>query len=195
MKIDANSFHVALEALGDLLEEFGAEPQHLVIVGGAALLAQGLIARTTRDVDILAIVDAAEDLVDPRPLSDALKNAAARVARELRLEEDWLNTGPADQVSAGLPPGFSSRLRKRAFGPALTIYLPDRFDLIHLKLFAVVDQGQGRHSHDLKALAPTEDEIIAAARWVLTQDASEVFPALVHNTLKALGYGDVVDQL
>ncbi|WP_050031238.1 DUF6036 family nucleotidyltransferase [Verrucomicrobium sp. BvORR034] len=195
MNIDASTFLTSLAALSDLLEEADAEPQHLVLVGGSALLAQGLISRTTRDVDILAIVDPEDGLLDPRPLSESLKLAAAQVAVELKLDPDWLNTGPADQVSAGLPEGFSSRLTKKEFGPVLTIYLPARFDLIHLKLFAVVDQGPGRHSHDLKTLAPTEEEMLAASRWVLTQDASEVFPGLVHNTLKALGYGDLVARL
>lgn len=195
MKLDPSSFFDALDALGSLLGDSGAAPQHLVLVGGAALLAQGLISRTTRDVDILAVIDPQGGLLDPRPLPESLKRAALQVAAELRLDPEWLNTGPADQMFAGLPDGFSTRLAKREFGPALTIYLPDRFDLIHLKLFAVVDQGQGRHSHDLKTLAPTDEEMEAAARWVLTQDASEVFPGLVHSTLKALGYGNLVERL
>jgi hypothetical protein len=43
-----------LSALGELLESRGYR-YHVVLIGGASLLLQGLIARpTTRDVDILA---------------------------------------------------------------------------------------------------------------------------------------------
>lgn len=194
-RISGNSLNEALSALGAFLEEANAEPESFVLIGGSALLALGLISRTTRDADIMAGVDLREGLVDPRPMSDALRTAALRVAREYDLEENWLNTGPADQVLAGLPEGFLERLTPRSYGTRLTIYLPDRYDLIHLKLFAAVDQGMGRHVTDLAALAPTDPELLAAARWVLTQDAGEVFPAIVRDALKQMGYERIADQL
>ena len=133
----------ALHALAAFLEEAAAAPENLVIIGGSALLALGFVSRTTRDADILARVDILHGLVDPRPMSEALQSAALLVARELDLDEHWLNTGPPDQIHAGLPDGFADRLTARSFGPCLTIHLPDRYDLIHLKLFAAVDQGMG----------------------------------------------------
>jgi hypothetical protein len=194
-QISSNTLTEALSALGAFLEDADAEPESFVLIGGSALLALGLISRTTRDADIMAGVDLKKGLVDPRPMSDALRSAALRVAREYDLEENWLNTGPADQVLAGLPAGFLERLTPRSYGPRLTIYLPDRYDLIHLKLFAAVDQGMGRHVTDLAALAPTEPELLAAARWVLTQDAGEVFPAIVRDALKQIGYERIASQL
>lgn len=185
----------ALDALAGFLEADGAAPETLVVIGGSALITLGIVSRTTKDVDIMAGVHPERGLVDPRPMSDALRAAAGKVARELQLDPHWLNTGPADQVLAGLPEGFLSRLSRRDYGPCLTIYYPDRFDLIHLKLFAIMDQGPGRHVKDLQALQPTEEEIIAAARWVLTQDAGEVFPQIVRNTLTALGYGHLSANL
>jgi hypothetical protein len=128
-------------------------------------------------------------------MSEALRAAADKVARELQLDPHWLNTGPADQVLAGLPEGFLSRLTRHDYGPCLTIFFPDRFDLIHLKLFAIMDQGRGRHVSDLQALKPTEEELLLAARWVLTQDAGEDFPQIVRNTLTALGHGDLAARL
>jgi uncharacterized protein (DUF2237 family) len=128
-------------------------------------------------------------------MSEALETAAAKVARELDLDPHWLNTGPADQVQAGLPEGFLSRLTRREYGAHLIIYLPARCDLIHLKLFAAVDQGVGRHTRDLAALQPTEDELLAAARWVLTQDAGEVFPQLVRNALIETGHESLADRI
>lgn len=185
----------ALKALAGFLEADGATPESLVVIGGSALITLGFVSRTTQDVDIMAGVDPVRGLVDPRPMSQALRDAADKVARELQLTPQWLNTGPADQVLAGLPEGFLSRLTRHDYGPCLTIFLPDRFDLIHLKLFAIMDQGPGRHVHDLQALQPTEDELLLAARWVLTQDAGEVFPQIVQSTLTTLGHGDLAARL
>lgn len=150
--ISSQNLDDTLNTLAAFLEDFGAAPEHLVLIGGSALLALGLVNRTTRDMDIMAGVDARIGLVDPRPMSDALQAAAAKVARELDLDPHWLNTGPADQLKAGLPEGFLLRLTRRDYGKHLIIYLPDRYDLIHLKLFAAVDQGTGRHTRDLEAL-------------------------------------------
>lgn len=193
--ITADTLREALSALGAFLEADGAEPESFVLIGGSALLAQGLISRATRDADIMAGVDARLGLVDPRPLSDALRSAARRVARELDLDDHWLNTGPADQLLTGLPEGFLQRLTSRSYGPCLTVHLPGRYDLIHLKLFAAVDQGPGRHVADLAALAPSCDEMLAAARWVLTQDAGEVFPAIVRSALIHMDYEHIADRL
>lgn len=193
--ISADTLDKALFALAAFFEADGAEPENFVLIGGSALLALGLISRTTRDADIVAGVDARHGLVDPRPMSAALQSAARRVARELDLDEHWLNTGPADQVLAGLPEGFLERLSARSYGPCLTVHLPDRYDLIHLKLFAAVDQGPGRHVTDLAALQPTDDEMLAAARWVLTQDAGEVFPAILRSALIQMDHEHIADRL
>jgi hypothetical protein len=194
-RLAPQSLQQALSALAGFLEADGAAPESLVVIGGSALISLGIVSRTTQDVDIMAGVDPVRGLVDPRPMSEALIDAADKVARELNLNPHWLNTGPADQVLAGLPEGFLSRLTRHDYGPCLTIFLPDRFDLIHLKLFAIMDQGPGRHVHDLQALQPTEDELLRAARWVLTQDAGEVFPQIVRNTLTSLGYGELASRL
>lgn len=194
-RLAPNTLQQALNALAGFLEADRATPESLVVIGGSALIALGIVSRTTRDVDIMAGVDPERGLVDPRPMSVALQEAADKVARELQLDPHWLNTGPADQVVAGLPDGFLSRLNRHDYGPCLTLFFPDRFDLIHLKLFAITDQGSGRHVRDLEALQPTKEELIQAARWVLTQDAGEVFPQMVRNTLINLGHGDLVARL
>lgn len=194
-KLSTKNLEAALSALAAFLEEAEAPHETLVVIGGSALISLGLISRTTKDVDILAGVDVERGLVDPRPMSEALRAAAEKVAREMQLDPHWLNTGPADQVLAGLPEGFLSRLSRRDYGSALTICLPDRFDLIHLKLFAIADQGLGRHSNDLVALQPTDAEILASARWVLSQDAGESFPQIVRLALTDLGYGHLAAEL
>ena len=185
----------ALRLTADRLAERDAPKETLVVCGGSALLALGLIHRTTNDVDVLAGVDVTNELIDPRPLSPALQTVAVEVGAQLDLSPDWLNAGPADQVLMGLPEGFLSRLIRRDYGPKLTIYFPDRYDLIHLKLFAVIDQGPGRHVADLLKLAGSDEELLAAARWVLTQDNGDVFPQLVREALTNLGFPHVASQL
>ncbi len=185
----------ALRLTAERLRELDAPQEVLVVCGGSALLALGLVNRTTKDVDVLAGVDASTGLVDPRPLSTTLSSVVDEVGAQLDLPRGWLNAGPADQVMAGLPEGFLDRLIRRDYGPKLIIHYPDRYDLIHLKLFAVIDQGPGRHVSDLLKLAPADDEMLAAARWVITQDAGGSFPALVTEALAHLGYAHVATQL
>lgn len=185
----------ALLLTAERLEQLGASREELVVCGGSALLALGLVNRTTKDVDVLAGVDARSGLVDPRPLSKTLIRVAFAVGAELDLPQGWLNAGPANQVLARLPEGFLSRLIPREYGPKLTIHYPDRFDLIHLKLFAVIDQGPGRHVSDLLAMEPSDDEMLAAARWVLTQDSGDVFPKLVRDAVTHLGFPHVASEL
>lgn len=193
--LSAHSLDAALLLTAERLEQVQAPTETLVVCGGSALLALGLVQRTTRDVDVLASVDPAAGLVDPRPFSPALLRVSAEVADTLGLPRDWLNAGPADQLIAGLPEGFLKRLIRREYGSRLVILFVDRFDLIHLKLFAAVDQGPGRHTADLLQLAATEDEMLAAARWVITQDVSEAFPGLVKDVVNHLGYPHVSARL
>src|SRR5882724_9252443 len=104
--------------LGEQLAVEG-ERFELVVIGGSALLAIGLISRPTRDVDVVAFL-AEEGLLRPRPLPEALIRARDRVARDFDLPENWLNAAPADLLDFGLPDGFVERLERRDFGTALT---------------------------------------------------------------------------
>ena len=193
--LDHQLLDTALSGISSVLAEAGAQPETVVICGGAALISLGFISRRTKDVDVMAGIDHELGLTDPRPFSPALTVAIADVAKALGLPMNWFNAGPADQVIAGLPVGFLSRLHRREYGTHLIVYYPDRYDLIHLKLFAGVDQGQGRHWSDLKALNPTTEELLAAARWVLGQDAGEVFPGIVRDALKLHNYADIAEQI
>lgn len=179
----------ALEALAAQLAARGTRHQ-LVVIGGSGLIAIGLIERPTRDVDVVALATG-RGLEPADPLPADLVEAALRVAADLDLEEKWLNAEPSrGLLEFGLPDGFSSRLHARAFGPSLTVHFADRFDQIHLKLYAVVDQGPGRHLDDLQALKPTRDELIAGARWARTHDPSEGFRTELLRVLAHLGVED-----
>lgn len=178
-----------LEALAAQLEAKGKR-RELVVIGGSGLIALGLIERPTRDVDVVALASE-QGLEAADPLPADLKEGAERVAADLDLEEKWLNAEPSrDLLELGLPEGFRARLRTQTFGPALTVHFADRIDQVHLKLYAVVDQGPGRHLVDLQALKASRDELIAAALWARTHDPSEGFRA---ELLRVLAYLEVTD--
>lgn len=192
--IDSRQLEEALTLLNERLQLDGAERQSLVVCGGSSLIALGLVHRATRDVDVVARREAGV-LVSSRPLPAVLKEAAARVAAELRLPPTWLNDGPADLFEMGLPEGFESRLERRPFGTHLELWFTGRFDQIHFKLYAAADRGPGRHVDDLLALHPTSDELLAAARWAFTHDVSEPFRETVRDMLRQLGHETVATQL
>ena len=186
-----------LEALDRQIEVHGGVPLGLVVCGGTALLALGLVMRTTRDMDVLGSVSETQNGVTIQSIKkfpEWLMEAANRVGRDFDLPERWLNLGPASQVESGLPEGFEERLVKKVCGQYLTIYFISRIDQIHFKLYAAVDQD-GYHVQDLFALKPTEYEMGEAAKWVVTQDVSEVFKALLKDFLEIHNYGDTANRI
>jgi hypothetical protein len=189
MELNANRADEALIALAELLAVGGAKVD-LVVIGGAGLLALGLIDRSTRDVDVVALRRGAE-LIDPDPLPPELVEARDRVADDFDLPREWLNTAPRSLLDLGLPHGFVDRLERRSYGPALTIWLASRVDQIHFKLYALADQAPGsKHDLDLRALEPTRDELLAAARWTITHDPSPGFRQELVGALAHLGVED-----
>jgi len=188
MEITDETIDLLLGALADQLQMLGALLE-IVVIGGSALTALGLVKRATRDVDLLAIADNGE-LRLAEPLPQALLAARAAVAADFGLAENWLNAGPTDLLKWGLPEAFMSRVITRSYGTALIVHFAGRFDQIHFKLFAMVDQGGGRHEADLRALNPTQDELTAAARWSITQDPSPGYRTVLVGALRVLGVDD-----
>lgn len=177
-----------LDALGEQLEQAGAAYE-LVVVGGSALLALGLVSRPTKDVDVVALRGDA-GLLPVSPWPAPLATARDRIARDFRLPSDWLNDGPASLLEFGLPEGFMERARREEHGPALAVWYASRFDQIHLKLYAAVDQGPGRHEADLRALEPSPDELVTAARWSRRHDPSPGYRQVLEQALAAFGVRD-----
>jgi hypothetical protein len=176
------------EALAEQLAR-GGRHYELVVIGGSALLALGLINRPTRDVDVVALREAGV-LIKADPLPLELAEARDRVGRDFGLPEEWINAGPAGLVDLGLPAGFLDRVETRGFGEALIVQFASRFDQIHFKLYALVDQGAGRHEQDLRALNPTAEELVQAARWTRTHDPSPGFRGMLDQALRYLGVHD-----
>jgi hypothetical protein len=189
----------ALTLLGASLEARDAGPFDLAVIGGAALAVLGLSFRPTRDVDVLALVQADGSggirLASSRPLPQVLLDAAAETALALGIGDDWLNDGPTDLLEHGLPTGFEARLTRRSYGPRLVVWYAARQDLVALKTYAAADLGEGRHLEDLQALAPSREELMAAARWARTHDPSMAFGSQLSSLLAFMGCGDSVKEV
>lgn len=165
--------------------------------GGSALILTGTVARTTRDVDIVALASP-QGLCSPDPLPEDLELAAAEAAEDLGLPAAWLNNGPSrgegGLYQMGLPEGLQGRWHSRSYGSHLTVHFIDRLDQIHFKLYAAADRG-GYHIEDLLALEPTLDEMVAAAHWAMSHDVSEPFTHIVKDLLRSIGYAESADRL
>ena len=197
--ISHDNIDQALSLLAGRLDLAQTDPVRLVICGGSALIAMSFRRRTTRDVDVVALLSAAQEPISPDPLPDFLLRAADQVARDLGLFEGWLNNGPSrgegGLFQMGLPEGFVGRLTEKEYGPRLAIYFIGRLDQIHFKLYAAADQRDGTHLNDLKALHPTAAELEAAARWAMTHDVSEGFKMVLKELLTQLGHESVAERI
>lgn len=194
-KLGKATLEQALTLLAEKLEFEHAEPASLVVCGGSSLIAMGLVNRTTKDVDVLALMDDQGRLLPAQPLPEAVSRAVAEIASQLDLDAKWLNGGPTDLLKWGLPEGFQARLTQRKYGKCLTVWYISRLDQIHFKVFAATDAGPGRHVNDLLALNPSKAELLTGARWALTQDASEEFVTILKDMLRELGHEDLAKEL
>jgi hypothetical protein len=172
--IEAFDSHLA--ALGLRLEA--------VLIGGSALALLGVIARQTRDFDILAPV------LPPEIAGAAREFARAQRRLGIDLMDDWLNNGPM-QVGDALPKAWQLRTRPVFAGRALVLSTLGRADLLKTKLFALCDRGTDLP--DCVALAPTVAELDEAMPWLAEQDANPEWPAHVKATIddltRRLGHG------
>lgn len=189
MEMDRRLLEQALETLGALLQERGHHFE-VVAVGGSSLLLLGLGSRPTRDLDLVARVEAGR-YVRPDPLPPALAEAREDVGHALGLAADWLNPGPASLLDLGLPEGFEERVGTYRYG-GLTLHVAGRSDQVCFKLYAAVDQWpRSKHQADLEHLKATRQELLTAARWARTHDRSEPFRRGLITVLGELGVESV----
>lgn len=149
----------------------------LVICGGAAMIALGLRATNTRDIDVL----------EPE-LDESLKQAADEVRLRHGLRTDWINNGPSSLIPH-LPSDWKNRLQPVFQSSSLLVYAIGRPELLVSKLWAEADRQED--IDDLVSLSPTVEELTDAARLVATYDANPDWPKHVERTvakvLRALG--------
>lgn len=172
-----------LIAFGKYLHDRGQNFE-VVIIGGAALLALGIINRATVDVDCLS----------PEIPADiqaaAITFSGKYSGNSSPLQKDWLNNGPRALV-ADLPSEWDKRLQMIYQGTGITVYTLCRADLLLTKLFAYCDRQQDEG--DCIALAPTEQELSDSYNWLRERDGHPGWPDHVKASLEGLaeklGYG------
>lgn len=187
-----------LTALGEQLSAMGKPHVDLLVCGGSALQALRLVTRTTKDVDVVALVlrDSMDGLImrTAKPLPPHLVEAAKKVERDFQLKDGWINPGPTSALDFGLPEGVLGRAQTCEYGAALTVRFISRYDQVHFKLYAAVDQG-GKHYQDLLDLKPTAEELEQAARWSMTHDVSEPYRGEVKRILTEMGHADAAQRI
>lgn len=179
------NFEEALSTLGEVMESRGFHCE-VVAIGGGALSLLGLISRSTKDIDIVALILDGR-FVSAQTLPSELTRARDDVATTLGLPGDWLNSGPTQLLDFGLPEGFEKRMiTKRYHG--LTVHLAGRLDQIFFKFYAAIDRGpRSKHVDDLRRLKPTADELLDATQWARGHDPSPEFQEMSRQALAYFG--------
>jgi len=186
----------AFELLNDFLTAGSAATVWLIVGGGSALLAQRFSSRQTKDVDVMALREWEGNVVSAYPLPDSVKQAAAKVAEELRLDPDWLN-GAASLHGldlSQLPAWFWQELDTREFGSNLKISFIGRKGLILLKLSAALDRDQRRDIEDLACLKSSSTEMEELLRWVLQNLHETTTHPKLPTLLRELGHADLIPR-
>lgn len=171
----------------------------MLVCGGAALNVLGYVTRTTKDVDVVAFIDKNKNgdtiLTKASPLKPILIEAGKLVQKDFNLPDNWINAGPSSVMDFGLPQGLMGRAETHKYGKNLIIYFLGRYDQIHFKLHAAVDQSGGKHYDDLMALKPNAEELEKAARWSMTHDPSEGYKMVLKDFLFKIGHKNVAEKL
>jgi len=190
-ELTENTLEQALNLLGTLLEETGVT-YSLVVAGGSALLAQKITSRNTHDVDVIAL-----DGGDTRahPLPQTLMHAAARVAKELNLESNWLNSSVALFIGRDQLPELTWwSFDTHTYGPCLRVSYIRRDGLILLKLHAALDRDKPRDLTDLTALDPTAEETARHLDWILKEILGQTTHPKISQLLNHLGHGHLLSR-
>jgi len=195
--LSRNNLDDILSALDRQIQVHGGSSISLVVCGGTALFALGLVLRTTKDIDVLGTISEENEKIFVSKIEkfpEFLIEASKTVQQDFGLPDGWLNKGPTSQVESGLPQGFEKRLVKKLYGNFLSIYYTSRLDQIFFKLYAAVARDD-YHVQDLFQLNPSEEEIKSATKWVLSQDVSIGFKSMMKEFLRKQGYETIIEKI
>jgi hypothetical protein len=145
IRLNTSLIEQALRRLGQVVEYHS--DIELLLVGGAAGMLSGLLARTrtTTDCDVMVYT--------PPHAMAAVELAASIVAQELDLPPNWLNSDVQLRIDT-LPDGWKSRrVLIDTCGP-LRIFAASRPDLIAMKVIA----GRAQDLEDLRDLKLRDDD-------------------------------------
>src|SRR5690242_15801161 len=132
--MNAKDIETCLSLLGNELAHMGiVRPVRVLLLGGAFMLTQVKVRRTTDDIDVLPLDADAQDEATGLPLAVALWQATHTVAKQYQLPTSWFNTLIQDFIRAAgeVPDGTLWR----TYGP-LEVYLPPIEYIFVLKFIA-----------------------------------------------------------
>ncbi len=199
MNISAENLDEILSRLNRKMVYAEGKPLNVAVCGGSALIAVALVARPTKDVDVVALLrvnQANVEILEVKSLPTDVERLAAEIGTELGIREDWFNFNASPLIAFGFPPNMTSRLIKKSYGICLTVYFISRFDQVHFKIYAAMDPKDGtRHLSDLLDLKPKEHEVRAAVSWLLGRKASAEFKAALCQVLERIGYERIAEQI
>lgn len=149
-------------------------------------------------MDALAFVADGEVLKPIEGFSPEMEQAIALTARQLRLDDDWLNAEASAVLKRGFPEGILERSRPHThkFGPCLTVQFIARLDQVALKLNAAMDPVKGRkHVEDLVEMQPTQSEIEHALRWMSGWKSNAAFKKRLAFLVNGLGFSGLASGI
>ncbi|MCB9708463.1 MAG: hypothetical protein H6714_06745 [Myxococcales bacterium] len=137
-----------------LLDEKLGEPLHLVIGGGAAMVLGYKHPLATQDVDAFAVKGNTVANLD---------ETFKKVAKQLNIEPDWLNTHFVTFTYV-LPQDYASRLRTVFQGKRLRADVLGPEDLLVMKCFAGRDKDR---PHAVRLMGEAEDLVVVDRQLAL----------------------------
>lgn len=148
------------------------EKRSFTICGGASLYLQGIVNRTTRDIDIVGA-----------EIDDILKEAALLVANDMGLKPKWLNSEPKS-LALDMKSGWENRIFSIYEESNLKVYSISRSDMIFAKFYAYCDRQ--KDIEDLVSLKVTIEELNEAAEFTKPKDGHPLWSKHVDEQAKKL---------
>lgn len=166
----------ALKRLSELLDE-SHEARTLLLVGGAALKLLGFHHKTvTTDIDNLL------------PMDEILKNAVQKIAVEMNLHENWLNSHSSSFSDKNID--YMKDAKTVIKTNSLTVNIVSIENFIELKVRAQIDRGFDLP--DIIALKPTKDHLLKLKQKILSEGhhLAHVIEEDFRIIFRGLGYDD-----
>lgn len=170
MEINSQRLTKLFHLVGRIMDEEKTPDIRIVVSGGAALMAQGIISRSTFDVDVFARREFEGDLTTAFPLPAWFKEIVSRVAIVEGLRPDWINA-TTSLIGNGLeilPIKTLREIEETQYGERLKIGFLSREALILLKAYAISGRNEARDLTDFASLNPEPEQISGAIEWILS---------------------------
>lgn len=179
--MDAKLVEQALRLLGESLNI--SEGVEILLVGGAAGMITGVLSsnRVTTDCDVIKYL--------PDDAMAAVELAAEKVAEELELSPNWLNSDVHIR-SDTLPKGWDERKQRVGKYGVLTVSAASRIDLIAMKVLA----GRDQDIEDLIAMKLRQDDVEFVREYLKEVKVEGTNDDEVKEAIKLLNSMDVTDE-